>query len=211
MEHKLLLINHEKYHLVSNFSPINNTGGGVRMYVCMYVYIYIRSDMIKNTVAKSISQFCKEKVCIYGSPSSDSDHFLNLCGLTLKYLHTVNTEFVIRGDFNINFLKDYIFKQQITLLFKSHNPFQSIFQLELVKFAVLQFIIFVDHGIINSHYISPISSGLSDHETQCLVLSNVFKYHKNKKQSFRTRITFKETITEFQSMLNIENWDEVLK
>jgi len=53
IKQKLLLINHENYHLVSNFSCINNTGG-----VC----IYVRSDMITNNVAKNVSQFCKEKI-----------------------------------------------------------------------------------------------------------------------------------------------------
>jgi len=45
MEQKLLLISHESYHLVPNFSHINSTGGGV----C----IYIRCDMIKNTSKKT--------------------------------------------------------------------------------------------------------------------------------------------------------------
>jgi len=47
MEQKLLLLNHENYHFVSNFSCINNTGVGVR--------IYIRSDKIKNTSKKYLS------------------------------------------------------------------------------------------------------------------------------------------------------------
>jgi len=94
IKQKLLLINHENYHLVSNFSRINNTGG-----VC----IYVRSNTIANTVAKIVSQFCKEKIfeacavqiivvkflitilCIYRSPFGDFDQFLNLCDLTLKY------------------------------------------------------------------------------------------------------------------------------
>jgi hypothetical protein len=94
IKQKLLLINHENYHLVSHFSCINNTDG-----VC----IYVRSDTVTNTVAKNGSQFCKEKIfeaCavqiivvkfsitilfIYGSPSGDFDQFLNLCDLTLKY------------------------------------------------------------------------------------------------------------------------------
>jgi hypothetical protein len=96
IKQKLLLINHENYHLISNFSCIlvNNTGG-----VC----IYVRSDTITDTVAKNISQFCKEKIfeaCavqitvvkffitiffIYRSPSGDFDQFLNSCDLTLKY------------------------------------------------------------------------------------------------------------------------------
>jgi len=55
-EQKLLLINDNSYHLVSNLSFINNTGGSV----C----IYIRSDMIQNTVAKKKTpvSFFKEKM-----------------------------------------------------------------------------------------------------------------------------------------------------
>jgi len=44
MKQKFLLIDHENYHLVSNFSGLNNTGEGI--------FIYTRSDMIKNIVAK---------------------------------------------------------------------------------------------------------------------------------------------------------------
>jgi len=87
-------------------------------------------------------------------------------------------EFVISGDFNINFLKDSIFKQKTTLLFQTYNQFQSIFQPELVSSAFDN--VFIDHGRINSYYTSPIINGLSDHEAQYLVLSNVFNYNKNK-------------------------------
>jgi hypothetical protein len=48
-EQKLLLINDRSYCLVSNLSCINNTGGGL----C----IYVRSDMIQNTVAKKCINF----------------------------------------------------------------------------------------------------------------------------------------------------------
>ena len=44
----------------------------------------------------------------------------------MKYLHNLNMEFVICGDFNINFLKDSIFKQKKTVLFQTYNQFQSI-------------------------------------------------------------------------------------
>jgi len=52
IEQKLLIINHENYHLVSNFSCINNRRGEC---------ICVRSDTIMNTVAKNVSQFCKKK------------------------------------------------------------------------------------------------------------------------------------------------------
>lgn len=53
VEQKLLLFNQENYHLVSNFSCINNTGVGV--------YIYIRSDKIKNTSKKIPLNFLQQK------------------------------------------------------------------------------------------------------------------------------------------------------
>jgi hypothetical protein len=65
-------------------------------------------------------------VCTYRSPAGAHDQFLNKCDLTLKYLHNLNMAFVIWGDFNINFLNNSIFKQQITLLFQTYNLFQSI-------------------------------------------------------------------------------------
>jgi len=66
-------------------------------------------------------------------------------------------EFVICGDFNSNFLKNSIFKQQITLLFQTSYLFQSIrFQTRIGKvssFAIDN--IFVDHGRINSRCVFP--------------------------------------------------------
>jgi hypothetical protein len=93
--------------------------------------------MIKNTVAKKslnsvqkksaaqifIDKFSITIVCICRAPSADFDWFLNLCDLTLKYLHSINMELVICGDLNISHLNDYVFKQQITLLFQSYNRF----------------------------------------------------------------------------------------
>jgi hypothetical protein len=99
-------------------------------------------------------------------------------------------EFVTCGDFNINFFKNHTFKQQITLLFQTSYLFLSInFQARIGKvssFAIDN--IFVDHRRINSHYVS--LHGLSDHEAQYLVLSNVFNQHKNKKQSFGTGLIY---------------------
>jgi len=53
-------------------------------------------------------------------------------------------EFVICGDFNINFHKQSIFNKQITLPFQSYKGFrQIIFQLEYVRFTVLHLIMYL--------------------------------------------------------------------
>jgi hypothetical protein len=67
-------------------------------------------------------------MCIYRSPSGDFDQFSNLCDLTLKYLHNLNMEFVICGDFNINFSKVYIFKKNK----KKKKPYS--FKLQSINF-----------------------------------------------------------------------------
>jgi hypothetical protein len=59
-------------------------------------------------------------VCMYISPSGDFDQFSNLCDLTLKYLHNLNMEFMICGDFSISFLKDS-HKKKKNLLFQTYN------------------------------------------------------------------------------------------
>jgi hypothetical protein len=121
----------------------------------------------------------------------------------LKYLRNLSTEFVICGDFIINFFKDSIFKQQITLLFQTHNLFQSINFLATVGKVSSSATdnIFVDHGRIKPHYVSPVINGFPDYEAQYLVLSDVFNHHKNKQQSLRTKIMSNEAITEFQNLL----------
>ena len=111
------------------------------MQVDVYVCIYVRYNMIKNPAAKNISQFCTDKIfeecvaqiftekfsvmllCVRRAPSADFDQFLNLCDLTLKYLHNLHMELFVCGDFKISHLKDSIFKQQITFLFQSYNLF----------------------------------------------------------------------------------------
>jgi hypothetical protein len=61
--------------------------------------------------------------------------------------------------------------------------------------------IFVDCGRIKSHYLSLVINGLPDLEAHYLVLNDVFNHHKNKQQSFRTKVISKEAITEFQNLL----------
>lgn len=122
-------------------------------------------------------------MCTHRYPSGDFDQFLNLSNLTLKYLHTLSTEFVFCGDFNVNILKDSVFKQQITLLFKTYNLFQSInfrTRIDKVSSSAIHNL-FVDHSRINSHCIYPVINNISDNGVHYLVLNNVFNHHKNKK------------------------------
>jgi hypothetical protein len=130
----LSFINLDNYQLSSSFSHTTFCGGGT----C----IYIRKDLIHKCI--NVTQFCVQKtfeicvshvgidnvgftiLCIYRSPSGNFDLFVNLLVSTLNYLHKSKSEFVIYGDFNINFLNDCNRKMQITLLLQSFNLFHMV-------------------------------------------------------------------------------------
>ena len=111
VDHKLLMIKPNNYYLASRFSCQSYSGGGI----CMYINTYVESSMI------DLSQYCIEKVievcaaqinirnhfiillCIYRFSSGDFGEFVVQLDLILKYLYKPKVEFIICGDFNVNF------------------------------------------------------------------------------------------------------------
>jgi exonuclease III len=170
----LSFISLDNYQLSSIFSRTAFCGGGA----C----IYIRKDLIHKSI--NVTQFCVEKtfeicvshvgtgnvgftvLCIYRSPSGNFDLFLNLFESTLNYLHKPKSEFIICGDFNINFLTDSTRKMQITLLLQSFNLFHTVDFPTRVTNGASSAIdnIMIDITRINSFDVSSISNALSDHD-----------------------------------------------
>jgi exonuclease III len=101
----------------NRFSYGTAGGGGV----CIYIKPAIKFISI------DLAQFCDEKdieicalkikiakqnilvLCIYRSPSGNFDYFINKLEKVLKFLQKVKTEFIICGDFNVNFLNSAAF------------------------------------------------------------------------------------------------------
>jgi hypothetical protein len=94
-----------------------------------------------NFTSVAVSQFCEEMniemcatkiticktniivLCTYKSPNGNFNHFVNTL---LKSLYKFKTEFIIFGDFNVNFLEDSKCKMQIALLMQSYNIFNTV-------------------------------------------------------------------------------------
>jgi hypothetical protein len=85
-------------------------------------------------------------------------------------------EFVICGDFNVNFLNDSSLKLQLSLLFQSYNMYSIIdFPTRTTNCSSTTVDnIFIDYHRINSFDVLPVCNGLSDHDVQCLSLYNFF-------------------------------------
>jgi hypothetical protein len=184
---------------------MSHHGGGV----C----IYVRSDLNFTTI--NVTQFCDEMnieicaikitarntniivLCVYSSPSGNFDHFVNTLDTALKSLYKSKIEFILCGDFNVNFLGDSGCKLQLALFMQSYNIFHTVeFPTGVGKNTSTAIDnIIIDRARINSFKVTSISNGLSDHDAQCLVLLNnlnsiALPYHK-------IRVINKETINYF--------------
>jgi exonuclease III len=100
------------YKLGAKFCRKNLKNGGV----C----IFIREDLKFTTI--NVQTHCKEQdleiaviqirckgsklniITLYRAPTGDFDYFINKLDLILNSLAKYNTEFIIRGDININYL-----------------------------------------------------------------------------------------------------------
>jgi exonuclease III len=123
-------------------------GGYKRLFnMTSIIYIYIYCIYIRQAikfVAIDLAQFCDEKnleicalkimivkqnllvICVYRSPSGNFDYFINELEKVLKFLHIIKTEFIICGDFNVNFLNETERKTKLLLLLQSFNVFNTV-------------------------------------------------------------------------------------
>ena len=72
----------------------------------------------------------KEKViilCIYRAPCGNFDCFLNKLEIILNSLHKHNSEFIIYGDINIQYLESNNKKNQLDNLLGTYNLIDTVF------------------------------------------------------------------------------------
>lgn len=65
-------------------------------------------------------------ICIYRSTSGNSSYFLNKLESILSKLYKTSNEFILHGDFNINYLEDIAGKNLLDSLLASFNFFSMI-------------------------------------------------------------------------------------
>jgi endonuclease/exonuclease/phosphatase family metal-dependent hydrolase len=110
---------------------------------------------------------------LYRSPIGDFDYFLNKLDFILNTLHKFNSEFIICGDFNINYLENNNRKSKLEAMLSTYNFKDTVnFPTRITNTsASLIDNIFIDNR--RSYSIGPCINGLSDHDAQLVALRNV--------------------------------------
>jgi hypothetical protein len=146
--------------------------------------------------------------CVYRAPTGDMDYFLKHIDIILNTLHNPKTDFVLCGDLNINYTGTNNKKTRLDNLLSTYNLIGTVhFPTRITSIATTSIDnIFIDRG--SNYTIKPHINGLSDHDTQILILENLtntISFH----ETIYTRNINKSTMAEFQSLLSWELWKDV--
>jgi hypothetical protein len=112
-------------------------------------------------------------------------------------------------DLNINFLLESNNTFQLTLLLQSYNIFYTVDFPTRTSTRTAIDNIFIDFCRINSFKVYPVVRGLSDHDTQFLVISNILKPQTNNNQVCKRRLITAAAIIDFIETIRSETWGSI--
>ena len=150
--------------------------------VCIYIHQNIKFSNINLLkyykeqdleIAAVKLKFNKENIivaCIYRAPLGEFDYFLNQLGILLNSLHNSKMEFILCGDFSINYTGNNNKKTQLDNLLNMYNLIDMVnfpTRITDTSFSTIHNI-FVNKR--SNYSINPYINGLSDHNAHVLTL-----------------------------------------
>ena len=121
-------------------------------------------------------------------------------------------DFIICGDFHVNFLIDSNSAQLLTLFLQSYNLIHVIDfpprTTEVFSSAVDNF--FIDCSRINSFKAFSLINGLSDHKAYYLCVNNISDRQTDNFRLVKKRLITISAVSMFIEMLKNESWDNII-
>ena len=153
-------------------------------------------------VAKNLIVFCT-----YRALGGNLEYFFKQVDNIFNTLDNSNTEYILCGDLNINYLESSSKKTKLENLLNMYNLIGTVsFPTRTTNTSSSAIDnIFVDKG--RNYTIKPYINGLSDHNAQILILNDMVQ-KVNSTKSFIRNIN-KNIIAEFQFLLSMEQWEDV--
>jgi hypothetical protein len=147
---------------------------------------------------------------IYRAPFGNFTYFIKKLENILNSLHTINTQYIICGDINTNYLVENNIKKILDDLLASYNLSSTVYfptRLQNNSATAIDNI-FVDTSKFPDYVISPLFNGLSDHDAQLIKLRDIdLKIQNAKVKIIRKIDTY--SMLDFQYKLSFETWNSV--
>jgi hypothetical protein len=208
----------ENYMVGASFSRRYAMKGGT----CIFVLNYKKFDTVNldKYCADFDIELCAVKIknessyvyvlSAYRAPSGNFSKFLLQIDEVLKSLYTLKAEFIICGDFNIDYLMDNYRKNQLNSLLNSYNLFSTVDFLTRITNTSKSAIdnIFIDYSRMGKFELSPMYNGISDHDAQVILIHDV-TMSAHIKCPRMSRKFDKHSLLNFNYSLSFELWKEV--
>jgi hypothetical protein len=143
-------------------------------------------------------------ICIYRPATGDFTFFLTKLEIILKQLNSISNEFIICGDFNIDYIKENSRKNFLVSISASFNLFSTVtFPTRIFTDTSTQ----IDNIYVNVYKfdfsVYPVINGLFDHDAQIIALTNISTCIPKQSFSLIRKIN-DNTIRNFVHHLNYE-------
>jgi hypothetical protein len=204
-----------QFKLGSEFCRCDMKNGGV----CIFVHNDIEFSLVPT------NKYCVEKdfeVCaiklqnlhkqiivlaIYRAPSGNFNIFLRNLDVLLSRWYGNGIQFLICGDFNINYLELNKKRRQLDAVLQTYNIVGTV---TFPTHSSDTFAMAIDNIFITrtKNDIYPYVTGLSDHDAQIIFLEcNIPKTHRC--NTITARDINDHSVLEFQILMSQEDWEEV--
>ena len=171
--------------------------------VCIFTHESIQStNMNLNGLCKKKKylEICAVKlhlpsheICVittYRSPSGNYQYFIDELETILNMIYSNSVEIIICGDININCLINSTSKQLLDSLLDSyglHSTFKFPTRIQNNSYTTIDNI-FIDTFKFSNFTVKPIINGLSDHDTQSLILHKILVPNTNTHFYYKQKI-----------------------
>jgi len=150
-------------------------------------------------------------ICIYRSPTGNFTQFIKSLDKTLNHLTKPNTEFIICGDFNIDFSHEKSLRRlELDTLLATYNLISTINYPTRCTYRSNTTIdnIFIDFIHKDAYSTYPIINGLSDHDGQLIKFHNWMMQTERKVTRYICDFS-DNNIQDFNIRLSFETWENV--
>ena len=149
---------------------------------------------------------------IYRVPSGNFAHFLDKLDTILNLIHSNNTQLIICGDININYLVENKKKNLLDSLPASYNLTNTVYFPTRIQNNSVTAIdnIFINVSKFDDYITSPLVNALSGHDSQLITINDINLKILNNTPRYIRNID-KHGIVDFKIKLSLEIWDNVFE
>lgn len=147
---------------------------------------------------------------VYRAPTGNFNPFLNRLDDSIKSIYRTNSNLILCGDINIDYLTENDKKRRLNSVPQIYNltaivnfPTRS----QGISNATINNI-FIDNSKISNYTVSPFSNGLSDHDAQLLIIKDI-NLQSQSHYVYITRNINNYSLNDFKISLSYETWDDI--